>query len=67
MYIFACTNTQVFRQNQYSETSDVYSLGIILWEVLARKKPYYELINVHPHNLVKMIKGMNSSADQKLL
>ncbi|XP_023170271.2 dual specificity protein kinase zak2-like [Drosophila hydei] len=47
---------EVFRQNQYSETSDVYSLGIILWEVLARKKPYYELINVHPHNLVKMIK-----------
>ena len=32
-----------FAGNNYSEKCDVFSFGIILWEVLTRKKPFNEI------------------------
>lgn len=33
---------EVFEGSQYTEKCDVYSWGIILWEVLSRRKPFQE-------------------------
>ncbi|XP_017852225.1 dual specificity protein kinase pyk3 [Drosophila busckii] len=35
----------ILENSSYTEKSDVYSFGIALWEVLARKQPYYHLNN----------------------
>ena len=34
---------EVFETNSYTEKCDVYSWGVILWEVLSRRKPFDEL------------------------
>lgn len=34
---------EVFQSSSYTEKCDVFSFGIILWEVFARKKPFDEL------------------------
>eukprot|EP00118_Oscarella_pearsei_P019177 m.202262 g.202262 ORF g.202262 m.202262 type:complete len:616 (+) comp39608_c0_seq19:20-1867(+) len=34
---------EVFEGNNYTEKCDVYSFGIILWEVTARKKPFDDI------------------------
>lgn len=34
---------EVFEGNKYSEKCDVFSWGIVLWECLARKKPFDEI------------------------
>jgi serine/threonine protein kinase len=31
---------EIFRNEPYDEKVDVYSFGILMWEVLAAKKPY---------------------------
>lgn len=36
---------EVFSTNNYTEKCDVYSWGIIFWEVLTRKKPFYNGLN----------------------
>ncbi|KAF7267700.1 hypothetical protein GWI33_019092 [Rhynchophorus ferrugineus] len=33
---------EVFTSSQYTESCDVFSWGIILWEVISRKKPFYK-------------------------
>jgi serine/threonine protein kinase len=38
--MMAHTAPEVIRGEKYSETADVYSFGIIMWEVLTRKQPY---------------------------
>ncbi|XP_060521638.1 mitogen-activated protein kinase kinase kinase 7-like isoform X2 [Cylas formicarius] len=32
---------EVFTSNKYTERCDIFSWGIILWEVLSRRKPFY--------------------------
>ncbi|KAF5291393.1 hypothetical protein FQR65_LT01703 [Abscondita terminalis] len=34
---------EVFASSKYTEKCDVYSWGIILWEVLSRQRPFYNL------------------------
>jgi serine/threonine protein kinase len=34
------TAPEIIRGEKYSEMADVYSFGIIAWEVLTRKQPY---------------------------
>ncbi|XP_034482261.1 mitogen-activated protein kinase kinase kinase 7-like [Drosophila innubila] len=42
----------------YSEKSDVYSYGIVFWEVMSRKKPFYYLTNEEPLIIMeKVTKG----------
>ncbi|XP_064541826.1 mitogen-activated protein kinase kinase kinase 7-like [Drosophila montana] len=36
---------EVVHAKVYTEKSDVFSFGIVLWEVLAQKKPFYHLEN----------------------
>jgi len=36
----AWTAPEVLRGEQYDESADVFSFGIVLWEVLSRKPPY---------------------------
>lgn len=38
---------EVFTSSNYSEKCDVFSLGIILWEVLSRLRPFYEKHSTH--------------------
>lgn len=55
---------EVFESSKYSEKCDVFSFGIILWEVLAREQPFKEieltfsiLWNVHKGNRPPLIDG----------
>lgn len=34
------TAPEVLRMNSYSEKADVFSFGIVLWEILMREEPY---------------------------
>lgn len=34
---------EVFEGNKYSEKCDVFSWGIVLWECLARQKPFNDI------------------------
>ena len=39
--VFICwIDLNIFTGSQYSEKCDVFSWGIILWEVLTREKPF---------------------------
>ncbi|XP_034477773.1 mitogen-activated protein kinase kinase kinase 7-like isoform X2 [Drosophila innubila] len=43
---------EVFNGQTFTKKCDVYSFGIILWEVMSRKRPFENKGNVHIHNLV---------------
>lgn len=34
---------ELLESKQYSKKVDVYSFGILLWEILARRTPYFHL------------------------
>lgn len=38
---------EVFESSKYTEKCDVFSWGIILWEILSRKKPFDEIGNAY--------------------
>lgn len=55
---------EVFESSRYSEKCDVFSFGIILWEVLSREQPFKDieltfsiLWNVHKGNRPPLIDG----------
>jgi serine/threonine protein kinase len=40
MGVVCCVAPEVIRGDKYSESADVYSFGIIMWEVATRKQPF---------------------------
>ncbi|XP_032584392.1 putative mitogen-activated protein kinase kinase kinase 7-like [Drosophila mojavensis] len=43
---------KVLLGNTYTEKCDIYSFGIVLWEVMARRKPFHHLSD--PNTIAKM-------------
>lgn len=52
-----------FKSTKYNEKCDVYSWAIILWEVLARKKPYHDI----DMNLEKFLQAVSNGARLTLI
>ncbi|XP_034480372.1 putative mitogen-activated protein kinase kinase kinase 7-like isoform X2 [Drosophila innubila] len=49
---------EVISNQKYTEKCDVYSFGIILWEIMSRKKPHYHLSQVSSWVLMQhLVKG----------
>ncbi|KAH8311953.1 hypothetical protein KR044_008760, partial [Drosophila immigrans] len=38
---------EVSQNGKYNEKIDIFSYGIIFWEVMSRKKPFYDLKDMH--------------------
>ncbi|XP_034099776.2 mitogen-activated protein kinase kinase kinase 7-like [Drosophila albomicans] len=50
---------EIVEGSKYTEKCDVYSFGIILWEVMSRKKPFYNLENETSYFILnKVMEGM---------
>ncbi|XP_034098466.1 putative mitogen-activated protein kinase kinase kinase 7-like isoform X1 [Drosophila albomicans] len=50
---------EIVEVSKYTEKCDVYSFGIILWEVMSRKKPFYNLENKTSYFILnKVIEGL---------
>ncbi|XP_030244387.1 mitogen-activated protein kinase kinase kinase 7-like [Drosophila navojoa] len=55
---------EVFKGKMYAAKCDVYSMGITIWEILARKRPYYFLGDISINEFNEQIdKGLRPSLD----
>jgi hypothetical protein len=39
--------TQIYTLNTLNEKSDVYSIGVLLWEISSGRRPFYDRYNVN--------------------
>jgi serine/threonine protein kinase len=56
---------EIFNNEPYSLKADVYSYGIVLWEILSQTPPYTNLKN--PQSLMKFITVENGRPDLNLI
>ncbi|XP_060648083.1 uncharacterized protein LOC132785819 isoform X1 [Drosophila nasuta] len=55
---------------KYKEKCDVFSFGIIFWEVMSRKKPFYEMLSEDMHVLAiqnKIIDGSRPNIEDAMI
>lgn len=52
---------EIFSNEQYTLKADVYSYGIVLWEIASRLPPYTNMKN--PHSLMKFVTMENGRPD----
>lgn len=52
LFPFDSLAPEVLREDSYSEKADVFSFGVIMWELVTLKKPYEEL---HPMRVMYMV------------
>ncbi|XP_060663975.1 uncharacterized protein LOC132796730 isoform X2 [Drosophila nasuta] len=61
---------EVCENGKYTEKCDVFSFGIIFWEVMSRKKPFYEMLSEDIHVLAiqnKIIDGSRPNIEDAMI
>ena len=43
---------EVFKSEQYTTKADVYSYGVVLWEIICREPPFK---NLRPHEIIARV------------
>lgn len=56
---------EIFSNEQYTLKADVYSYGIVLWEIASRMPPYTNMKN--PHSLMKFVTLENGRPDMNFV
>jgi len=44
---------EIFESKPYSNKADIYSFGVVIWEICCRETPYKNLAN--PHAIMKYV------------
>ncbi|KAI8046585.1 putative mitogen-activated protein kinase kinase kinase 7-like isoform X1 [Drosophila gunungcola] len=55
---------EVFKDKKYTDKCDVYSLGIVIWEIMSRKRPYFHLEN--PENEFAILSAVEMGERPKM-
>lgn len=53
LYIKHWMAPEIFESKPYSNKADIYSFGVVIWEICCRETPYKNLAN--PHAIMKYV------------